>query len=325
MVRKLLVASPRGFCAGVKRAVGVVEHLLAVRGRPLYVRKEIVHNQAVVAHFRERGVIFIDELAEAPDGALVVYSAHGVAPSVREEAARRGLRTVDATCPLVTRVHASVRQHAASRRPIILIGHAGHDEVVGTTGEAPDLVHLVETVGDVAALPLNPAQEIAYVTQTTLSVDQTAAIIAALQHRFARLIHPGKDDICFATTNRQQAVKNLVDRGATTVLVVGSANSSNSRRLCEVARQRGAAAILIDGPAELALEAVKGQVTIGLTAGASAPEVLVQAVAARLRAVGWQLQEVQGALETVQFKMPPELASYGSADGADHDSGSSNN
>ncbi len=311
MTRQLLIASPRGFCAGVERAIGVVDRLLAAHGAPLYVRKEIVHNQAVVRSFRQRGVVFIEELAEAPDGALVVFSAHGVAPSVREEAARRGLRTIDATCPLVTRVHGSVRRHAQKDRPIVLIGHAGHDEVVGTTGEAPELVHLVQTVADVAALPLDPQAEIAYVTQTTLSVDETAAIIAALRQRFPRLVQPGKDDICYATTNRQEAVKALVDHGATHVLVVGSANSSNSVRLCEVARQRGATATLIDGPDELDPSELAAHTTIGLTAGASAPESVLRAVVARLQDDGWSVQEMTGVQEKVEFKMPPELATYG--------------
>jgi 4-hydroxy-3-methylbut-2-en-1-yl diphosphate reductase len=311
--RQLLIARPRGFCAGVERAIGVVEHLLAAQGTPLYVRKEIVHNQAVVASFRDRGVIFIDELDEVPDGALVVFSAHGIAPSVREEAARRGLRTVDATCPLVTRVHTSVRMHAQKQRPIVLIGHAGHDEVAGTTGEAPDLVHLVETVADVAKLPLDPQAEIAYVTQTTLSVDETAAIIMALRERFPRLVQPGKDDICYATTNRQEAVKNLVDHGATHVLVVGSVNSSNSVRLCEVARQRGASATLVDGPSEVPLADLQAHDMLGLTAGASAPESVVQAVAALLTAAGWHPREVDGVQEKVKFKMPAELAAFSPA------------
>jgi 4-hydroxy-3-methylbut-2-en-1-yl diphosphate reductase len=311
--RQLIIARPRGFCAGVERAIGVVEHLLEVHGTPLYVRKEIVHNQAVVASFRERGVVFVEELDEVPDGALVVFSAHGIAPAVRAEAVRRGLRTVDATCPLVTRVHASVLRHAAKRRPIVLIGHAGHDEVAGTTGEAPDLVHLVQTVADVAALPLDTDAEIAYVTQTTLSVGETATIIAALRERFRNLVQPGKDDICYATTNRQEAVKDLVDRGATHVLVVGSANSSNSVRLCEVARERGAGATLLDGPADVPLADLQGHGIVGLTAGASAPEAVVQAVAARLMAMGWQMREVEGVRENVKFKMPPELAAFGPA------------
>jgi len=306
--RQLLIARPRGFCAGVERAVGVVERLLELHGTPLYVRKEIVHNQSVVQGFRARGVVFIEELSEAPDGALVVFSAHGIAPAVREEAARRGLRTVDATCPLVTRVHRSVLDHARAGRPIVLIGHAGHDEVIGTMGEAPGLVRLVETVGDVAALDLPADAEIAYVTQTTLGIDETAAIIAALQARFPNLLRPGKDDICYATTNRQDAVKDIVDRGATHVIVVGSTNSSNSVRLCEVARRRGAGATLVDGASEVDPRAFAAHARLGLTAGASAPERVLQEVAAKLAGAGWRPCEVEGAAENVRFKMPAELA-----------------
>lgn len=308
--RQLLVARPRGFCAGVERAVGVVDRLLEMHGTPVYVRKEIVHNQAVVADFRQRGVVFIEELAEAPDGAMVVFSAHGIAPAVREEARQRGLRTVDATCPLVTRVHRNVLAQADRGRPIVLIGHAGHDEVIGTMGEAPDRVFLVETVADVAQLDLPDQAEVAYVTQTTLSVDETAAVITALQNRFTNLVQPGKDDICYATTNRQIAVKDLVDRGATQVLVVGSRNSSNSVRLCEVARRGGAVATLIDGPEEVDPAGLTGHRILGLTAGASAPEHVVQAVAARLSAAGWEICEVEGVEENVKFKMPRELQSF---------------
>jgi 4-hydroxy-3-methylbut-2-en-1-yl diphosphate reductase len=309
--RQLLIARPRGFCAGVVRAIGVVKHLLAIHAPPLYVRKEIVHNKVVVSSFRRLGVIFIDELDEVPDGALVVFSAHGVSPAVRQEATRRNLRVVDATCPLVTRVHSSVRRHAAVNRPIVLIGHAGHDEVVGTTGEAPRLVHPVQSTADVEALPLDPSEEIAYVTQTTLSIDDTVGIIAALRNRFPRLIHPGSHDICYATTNRQTAVKDLVDRGATHILVVGSANSSNSLRLCEVARQRNAEATLIDGPDEIRMDALRPHRIIGLTAGASAPESVVQAVSSLLTATGWLALEVGGVREDLQFGMPPELADFG--------------
>jgi 4-hydroxy-3-methylbut-2-enyl diphosphate reductase len=307
--RQLLIARPRGFCAGVERAIGVVERLLETHGTPIYVRKEIVHNQAVVADFRKRGVIFIEELDEAPDGALVVFSAHGISPAVREEAGKRGLRTVDATCPLVTRVHRSVVKHAKEHRPIVLIGHAGHDEVAGTMGEAPERVHLVETVEDVARLSLDEQEEVAYVTQTTLGVDETAGIIEALRWRFPRLVQPGKDDICYATTNRQAAVKDLVARGATHVLVVGSRNSSNSVRLCEVARRCGAEATLVDGPdgVDVAALALERHRVLGLTAGASAPELLVQQVAALLAAAGWNARELEGVEENIRFKMPPEL------------------
>ena len=307
--RQLLIARPRGFCAGVDRAVGVVDSLLEIHGSPIYVRKEIVHNQAVVGDFRNRGVIFIEELDEAPEGALVVFSAHGIAPSVREEARRRGLRTVDATCPLVAKVHRSVRKYAEKGQPIVLIGHAGHDEVVGTMGEAPGQVHLVETVADVAALDIRDDAALVYVTQTTLSIDETAAMIAALRKRFANLVRPGRDDICYATTNRQSAVKSLIEAGATHILVVGSRNSSNSVRLCEVATQQGVAATLVDGPDEVDPEALAGHTVLGLTAGASAPERLVQAVATRLQAAGWVASEVAGVEENVRFKLPPELES----------------
>jgi 4-hydroxy-3-methylbut-2-enyl diphosphate reductase len=308
--RQLLIARPRGFCAGVERAVGVVERLLETHGTPLYVRKEIVHNQAVVEDFRKRGVIFIEELDEAPDGALVVFSAHGISPAVREEAERRGLQTVDATCPLVTRVHRSVIKHAKQNHPIVLIGHAGHDEVAGTMGEAPDRVRLVESVADVAALDLDDDQEVAYVTQTTLGIDETGEIIEALEARFPNLIQPGKDDICYATTNRQNAVKELVEQGITHLLVVGSTNSSNSVRLCEVARRGGAEATLVDGPDQVDPSALADHRRIGLTAGASAPERVVQAVAAKMREAGWTTREADGVDEGVKFKMPKELSAF---------------
>ncbi len=308
--RELLIARPRGFCAGVERAIGVVDHLLEAHGTPLYVRKEIVHNQAVVAGFRKRGVIFIEELEEAPDGALVVFSAHGVSPAVRAEAEARALRVVDATCPLVTRVHRSVVKHAEAGRPVVLIGHAGHDEVAGTMGEARHLTYLVETVEDVAGLPLSEDTDLAYVTQTTLGVDETAAIIEALAARYPNLRRPGKDDICYATTNRQAAVKALVGEGATHVLVVGSRNSSNSVRLCEVAADRGATATLVDGPDEVDVDALAEHDVIGLTAGASAPEDLVREVAERLEAAGWRAREADGVEENIKFKMPRELTAF---------------
>ncbi len=311
--RELLVARPRGFCAGVERAVGVVEHLLEAEVAPLYVRKEIVHNRAVVEAFRARGVVFVEELAEVPDGATVVFSAHGIAPAVREEAERRGLRTVDATCPLVTRVHRSVVKHADQGRTVVLIGHAGHDEVIGTMGEAPGKVVLVQTVDDVAGLDLPDGTEITYVTQTTLSVDETLSVVAALAARFPGLVQPAKSDICYATQNRQDAVKHLLDAGATCVIVVGSANSSNSVRLCEVARRRGAEALLVDGPREVDPATLAAHRLIGLTAGASAPEHLVQEVVGKLAAAGWSSREVAVMEEDVKFSLPRELASFGSS------------
>ncbi len=311
--RELLIARPRGFCAGVERAVGVVERLLDVQGAPLYVRKEIVHNRAVVDAFRARGVVFVEELAEVPDGATVVFSAHGISPAVREEAARRGLRTVDATCPLVTRVHRAVVKHADLGRTVVLIGHAGHDEVIGTMGEAPGKVVLAQTVDDVARLDLPHNAEVTYVTQTTLSVDETRNITAALAARFPGLIQPAKSDICYATQNRQDAVKHLLDAGATCVIVVGSANSSNSVRLCEVARRRGSQAFLVDGPDGVSPVALAAHRMVGLTAGASAPEHLVQDVVQILSDAGWSPREVAFMEEDVKFSLPRELASFGSA------------
>lgn len=310
--RRLLVARPRGFCAGVVRAIDTVEQLLAQRGAPIYVRREIVHNQAVVADFRRRGVVFVEELDEVPDGATVVFSAHGIAPQVRSEASRRRLETVDATCPLVTKVHRGVRKQAGAGRTIILIGHAGHDEVLGTMGEAPDSIILVTELADVAALDLPRDAEIATVTQTTLSVDETAEIVAALRARFPNLVEPRKSDICYATQNRQDAVKTLVERGVTHLLVVGSTNSSNSQRLCEVARRMGAEATLIDGPQDIDLQQLNAHAILGLTAGASAPEYLVAGVVELLAAAGYRAEEVRTLDEDVAFGLPRELAREGS-------------
>ncbi|MFO7653221.1 MAG: 4-hydroxy-3-methylbut-2-enyl diphosphate reductase [Candidatus Krumholzibacteriia bacterium] len=307
--RQLLIASPRGFCAGVERAIDVVERLLEQRGAPIYVRKEIVHNQAVVADFRRRGVVFVEELDEVPDGAMVVFSAHGISPAVRREAELRGLATVDATCPLVTKVHRGVQRHARAGRRIILIGHEGHDEVLGTTGEAPDAITLVTSCEDVASLDLPDDEEIAYVTQTTLSVDETAQIVAALRKRFPRLVEPRRSDICYATQNRQDAVKELLRQGVTHLLVVGSANSSNSQRLGEAARRLGATATLVDGPDDVDLALLGGHRLVGLTAGASAPEHLVQAVVTKLSAAGYAPREVTVLEEDVRFSLPPELHS----------------
>jgi 4-hydroxy-3-methylbut-2-enyl diphosphate reductase len=305
--RRLLVASPRGFCAGVERAIDVVEQLLAASGPPIYVRKEIVHNQAVVRDFRERGVVFVEELEEVPDGATVVFSAHGISPAVREQAAGRALRVVDATCPLVTKVHKGVLRHARAGRHIVLIGHEGHDEVLGTLGEAPDSITLVTSLADVAELDLPADGDIAYVTQTTLSVDETAAIVAALRERYPDLVEPRKSDICYATQNRQDAVKELVRRGVTYLLVVGSKNSSNSQRLCEVARRAGIAALLIDGPEDLETAALEDHGVVGLTAGASAPEHLVAEVADELARLGFRRENVRLLEESVRFAPPPGL------------------
>ncbi len=309
--RQLLIASPRGFCAGVERAIEVVELLLAREGSPLYVRREIVHNRAVVDGFRARGVVFVDELDEVPDGSLVVFSAHGVSPAVREQARRRGLRVVDATCPLVTKVHRHVVKEAGAGLPVVLIGHAGHDEVLGTMGEAPESIHLVTGVADVETLPIPTDGPVAYVTQTTLGLDETKEIVAALARRFPGLVSPDRNDICYATQNRQDAVKDLVGRGIGHLLVVGSPNSSNSVRLCEVARRLGVPATLVGGPADLPLADLRGHDRLGLTAGASAPEHLVQAVTARLAAEGWEPREVVTLDENVKFKLPDELKASG--------------
>ena len=251
--REVLIASPRGFCAGVDRAIEVVERLLAREAPPLHVRREIVHNRSVVDDLRARGVVFVDELDEVPEGSLVIFSAHGVGPEVWREARARGLRVVDATCPLVTKVHRQVSRHAAAGVPIVLIGHAGHEEVLGTMGEAPGAIHLVTSVADVGRLALPVGRPVACVTQTTLGLDETREIVEALRERFPGLIFPDRGDICYATQNRQDAVKDLVRRGSGFLLVVGSPNSSNSVRLCEVAERLGVPARLVSGTGRPAL------------------------------------------------------------------------
>ncbi len=305
--RRLLTVQPRGFCAGVERAIEVVDRLLELHGTPLYVRREIVHNRAVVEDFRARGVVFVDELTEVPDGAIVVFSAHGIAPTVRRDAARRGLRAIDATCPLVTKVHQEVLRHVGEGRHLLLIGHAGHDEVLGTMGEAPGHITLVTSVADVARLEFPADAPLALATQTTLSVDETREIAEALRARFRNLAEPTKSDICYATQNRQDAVKALVGMGIGHLLVVGSTNSSNSRRLCEVAVNLGVPATLVDGPGDLEPAALADVPVIGLTAGASAPEHLVQAVVRVLAEAGWREEPVTALQENVRFQLPPEL------------------
>jgi 4-hydroxy-3-methylbut-2-enyl diphosphate reductase len=305
--KRLLIVNPRGFCAGVERAIDVVERLLQSAGTPLYVRKEIVHNKAVVEDFKRRGVVFVEELDEVPDGSTVVFSAHGIAPAVQTEADRRGLRSIDATCPLVTKVHQEVVRHVDQGHEMILIGHAGHDEVLGTMGEAPGRITLVTGVEDVAKLDFPPGTPVAYSTQTTLSVDETAAIVAALKARYPDLIEPRKSDICYATQNRQDAVKALVAAGISHLLVVGSQTSSNSRRLCEVALNQGVSADLIDGPQDLDPDRLRDHRCIGLTAGASAPEHLVQAVVRALGQAGWEAEEIVTLEENVKFQMPAGL------------------
>ncbi len=305
--RRVLLARPRGYCAGVDRAVLTVEKALELYGAPVYVRKQIVHNAHVVRSLEARGAIFVEETAEVPEGELVVFSAHGVAPVVHDEARRRRLRTVDATCPLVTKVHVEARRFAAADYDILLIGHEGHEEVVGTTGEAPDHVHLVDGPAEAATVTVRDPTRVAYLSQTTLSVDETNATVAALRRRFPLLQGPPSDDICYASQNRQLAVKAIAAE-AELVLVVGSANSSNSVRLVEVAREAGAAAHLVDDAGGLDESWLAGVTTVGLTSGASVPEELVQQVLGWLAARGWgRIEEVESAEEHLLFALPPEL------------------
>jgi 4-hydroxy-3-methylbut-2-en-1-yl diphosphate reductase len=306
--RRVLLASPRGYCAGVDRAVQTVEKALELYGSPVYVRKQIVHNSHVVRALEERGAVFVDETAEVPEGAIVVFSAHGVAPVVHEEAARRQLRTVDATCPLVTKVHAEARRFAREDYDILLIGHEGHEEVVGTTGEAPDRVHLVDGPEAVDGLVVRDPDKVSWLSQTTLSVDETLATVRALRQRFPNLVDPPSDDICYATQNRQVAVKQIAG-DAELVLVVGSGNSSNSVRLVEVALDSGAAAsYLVDDVSQVDESWLDGVSTVGVTSGASVPESLVQDVLAWLASCGFaDVVEVTAAEERLTFALPPEL------------------
>src|SRR3954466_8759507 len=308
MVKKVLLASPRGYCAGVERAVDTVEQALERYGAPVYVRKQIVHNSHVVHELEERGAIFVDETEQVPEGSIVVFSAHGVPPVVHEEAARRQLRTVDATCPLVTKVHAEARRFAREDYDILLIGHAGHEEVVGTTGEAPDRVHLVDGPDAVDDLVVRDPDKVAWLSQTTLSVDETLATVRALRRRFPNLIDPPSDDICYATQNRQVAVKEIA-ADADLVLVVGSGNSSNSVRLVEVALESGAsAAHLVDDVSQVDEHWLEGVSTVGVTSGASVPETLVRDVLDWLAARGYaDVEEVTAAEERLIFALPPEL------------------
>jgi 4-hydroxy-3-methylbut-2-en-1-yl diphosphate reductase len=304
---RVLLASPRGYCAGVDRAVQTVEEALELYGPPVYVRKEIVHNKHVVAELAGRGAIFVEEETEVPEGALVVFSAHGVAPSVHENARARGLRTIDATCPLVTKVHVEARKFAEQGYTIVLIGHEGHEEVEGTTGEAPDSIVLVQTTEDVDRLEVGDPAKVAYITQTTLSVDETTAIIARLRERFPAIVGPKSDDICYATTNRQIAVKQLA-RECELVLVIGSTNSSNSNRLVEVAREQGARSHLIDNAGQVRDEWFDGVETVGITSGASAPEDLVAELVSYFRDRGAEdVAELQTVDEDVRFMLPKKI------------------
>jgi 4-hydroxy-3-methylbut-2-enyl diphosphate reductase len=308
---QVLLANPRGFCAGVDRAIEIVERAIETFGAPIYVRHEVVHNRFVVERLRALGAVFVDELHEVPDGATVIFSAHGVSQSVRSEAAERGLRVFDATCPLVTKVHMEVARHGKAGRDVVLIGHAGHPEVEGTMGQWDPAnaggIHLVETPECVASLrPRNP-EHIAFATQTTLSIDDTRAVIEALQQRFPKIQGPRHDDICYATQNRQDAVRKLGQQ-CDLVLVVGSPNSSNSNRLRELAEKQGVPAYLIDGADDIQAQWLEGRQRIGVTAGASAPESLVREVIERLRTAGaGAVRELDGEPENVTFALPKEL------------------
>lgn len=304
---KVYLANPRGFCAGVDRAIEIVERALILHGSPIYVRHEVVHNRFVVEGLRAKGAVFVDELADVPEGATVIFSAHGVSQAVRQEAARRRLRVFDATCPLVTKVHVEVARYHKGGIETVLIGHAGHPEVEGTMGQATDRIYLVETLADVAALKVRDPDNLTYVTQTTLSVDDTARIVEALRTRFPNIKLPRKDDICYATQNRQDAVKRL-SAFCDVLLVVGSANSSNSNRLREVAEVGGVQAYMVDGPDDIQREWLEGARNVGLTAGASAPEVLVQQVVDRLKQWGASITgESSNYSEGVVFPIPRPL------------------
>jgi 4-hydroxy-3-methylbut-2-enyl diphosphate reductase len=305
---RVVLAQPRGFCAGVERAIEIVERALKKYGPPIYVRHEIVHNRHVVEDLRTRGAIFVDELDEVPPGARTIFSAHGVARQVQETAASRGLPVIDATCPLVAKVHNEGRRYAAGGREIVLVGHAGHAEVAGTIGQIDGKVHLVQTVDDVATLDVSDPEKLAYITQTTLSVDDTRGIIAALKARFPAITGPDVRDICYATQNRQQAVRELAQE-VDMILVVGSRNSSNSNRLREIGAELGKPSYLIDDADALRPEWLDGISTVGLTAGASAPETLVQGVIAGLRRFGEvEVSLMAGVAEDVRFRFPAELA-----------------
>jgi len=305
--RRVLLAAPRGYCAGVDRAVQTVERALEVHGAPVYVRKEIVHNKHVVEELSRRGAIFVDQEDEVPEGAIVVFSAHGVSPAVHDNAATRNLRTIDATCPLVTKVHVSARRFAARGYTMIMIGHAGHEEVEGTMGEAPGSIVLIETAAEVDTLEVPDPDKVAFITQTTLSVDETAETIAALRARFPAIVSSKSDDICYATTNRQIAVKQLA-RECDLVLVIGSTNSSNSNRLVEVAREHGAASHLIDNHTQVRDEWLEGVATVGITSGASAPEELVERLVDFFRERGAEdVGELRTVHEDVRFMLPKEI------------------
>ena len=309
---EIILANPRGFCAGVDRAIEIVKRAIETLGAPIYVRHEVVHNRFVVEDLRQRGAVFVEELDEVPDNATVIFSAHGVSQAVRTEATRRGLKVFDATCPLVTKVHLEVARHCRAGRDVVLIGHAGHPEVEGTMGQwlseaGTGRIYLVEDIDDVSRLEVAQPANLAYTTQTTLSVDDTRGIIQALRERYSQMLGPRNDDICYATQNRQDAVRELSEQ-CDLLLVVGSPNSSNSNRLRELAEREGVEAYLIDGADEIDPRWVEGRRHIGVTAGASAPDVLVQGVIARLRELGaGSLRELHGKPEDMIFALPREL------------------
>ena len=306
VIRRVLLASPRGYCAGVERAVETVERALELYGPPVYVRKQIVHNAHVVSELEGRGAVFVDSEGEAPRGATIVFSAHGVAPAVHGESARLDHNTIDATCPLVTKVHVQAKRYAADGYTILLIGHAGHEEVVGTMGEVPESINLVESVADAEALDFPPETKLAYITQTTLSVDETAEIITTLRRRFPEIHAPKKDDICYATSNRQWAVKEMLTE-VDLLLVIGSQNSSNSNRLVEVAQAGGVEAHLIDDERDIDEGWLNAVGTVGVTSGASAPEQLVERVCSWFRERGAIIEPHALVEEDVTFKLPVEL------------------
>ncbi len=304
---EIVLAGPRGFCAGVERAIEVVERALDVVGGPIYVRREIVHNRHVVEALREKGAIFVDELDEVPAGATVIFSAHGISPAVRDDARARGLRVIDATCPLVTKVHVEAQRYARESYTIVLVGHADHDEVIGTTGEAPERIVVIASVGEAERLEVENPEKVAYLTQTTLSVDDTRAIVEVLRRRFPAIVGPSKDDICYATQNRQAAVKQLA-AGVDLVLVLGAANSSNANRLREVAAVLGTRAHLINDVRDIRPEWLEGVSRVGVTAGASTPEFLVREVIAYLSSrTSPVVRELNVIEEDVRFGLPHEL------------------
>jgi 4-hydroxy-3-methylbut-2-en-1-yl diphosphate reductase len=306
-MKRVMLAAPRGYCAGVDRAVKIVERALETMGAPVYVRKEIVHNRHVVSELEERGAIFVDSESEIPEGAVCIFSAHGVSPAVRANAARRNLQVIDATCPLVTKVHLEAKRFARSGRKIVLVGHVGHEEIEGTSGEAPDGTIVIENAGQIDELGLDPAEPVSYLTQTTLSVDDTLEVVEALRARFGNIRGPRSDDICYATQNRQVAVKALAPE-VDVVLIVGALNSSNSNRLVEVARGAGTPAYLVPDETHLEPEWLEGVEAVGVSSGASAPEVLVQRLLERLSEFGYkEVQTKEVTTEDVTFSLPPWL------------------